>query len=150
METTISLIKRLHSCGLRPTPQRVAVFTFLRKQEHRKHPTAEEVYAALVPEYPTLSRTTVYQTLDALCKCGLIAKLAVEEGEMRFEANTTDHGHFKCTHCGKIFDFEYPVTMDFPQPLDGFDIKEKHLYYKGICKKCQAQVQKPPTVLLQS
>ena len=143
METTISLIKRLHSCGLRPTPQRVAVFTFLRRQDHRRHPTAEEVYSALVSEYPTLSRTTVYQTLDSLQKCGLISKLAVEEGEMRFEANTSSHGHCKCTHCGKIFDFPYPELMEFPQSLEGFAVKEKHLYYKGTCKKCQAQAQKP-------
>jgi len=58
---------------------------------------------------------------------------------MRFESNIASHGHCKCTQCGKIFDFNYPEAMEFPQPLDGFTVKEQHLYYKGVCKKCQAK-----------
>lgn len=136
MKTTISFVQRLHSCGLRPTPQRVAVFTYLCKQEHHRHPSAEEVYTALVSEYPTLSRTTVYQTLESLCKCGLIVKVAIDGGEMLFEADTSDHGHFKCTQCGKIYDLFYTQPVEFPHPPAGFEVKESHIYCKGICRKC--------------
>ena len=137
MKAVISLIQRLYNCGLRPTPQRVAVLTYLSKPGNKSHLSAENIYSALVSEYPTLSRTTVYQALESLCKCGLITKLVIDEGEMQFEANTASHGHFKCTRCEKIYDFPYPDTTAFPRPGDGFEVKESYLYHKGICPKCQ-------------
>lgn len=137
MKPTILLVERLYSCGLRPTPQRVAVYTYLCAPENKSaHPSVETVYNALLAEYPTLSRTTVYQTLETLCACGLVSKLVIDEGEMRFEAEMSKHGHFKCTVCGKIYDFTYPETMDFPPPPEGFVIKKTFLYYKGTCRKC--------------
>ena len=137
MKAVISIIQRLYNCGLRPTPQRVAVLTHLLKPGHKGHLSAEDIYSALVSEYPTLSRTTVYQSLESLCKCGLITKLVIDEGEMQFEANMLSHGHFKCTQCGTIYDFSYPNTFAFPQPADGFEVKESHLFHRGICLKCR-------------
>jgi len=121
------------------------VLSYLLKQGHKPHLSAEDIYSALVSEYPTLSRTTVYQTLESLCKCGLISKLVIDEGEMQFEANTGHHGHFKCTQCGHVYDFAYPEATQFPHPADlGFEVKESHLYHKGRCPKCRpASATKP-------
>jgi len=138
MKATILLVERLCSCGLRPTPQRVAVFTYLCDPKNKDvHPSAETVYNALTAEYPTLSRTTVYQTLETLCSCGLVSKLILDEGEMRFEAETLRHGHFKCMTCGNIYNFFYPEDTKFPLPPEGFVPKKSYLYYKGICSKCR-------------
>jgi len=137
MKPTILLAERLLSCGLRPTPQRVAVYTYLCDPKNKNnHPSAETVYNALTDEYPTLSRTTVYQTLETLCACDLVTKLVIDEGEMRFDAEMLRHGHFKCTLCGNIYNFYYPEVTDFPQPPEGFSIKKSYLYYKGTCRKC--------------
>ena len=46
--------------GLRPTTQRLAVYDYLYR--HRIHPSAEMVYDALVTQYPTFSRTTVWKS----------------------------------------------------------------------------------------
>ena len=135
-QAELSSVQRLHNCGLRPTPQRVAVFSFLANCT--SHPTVEMVYADLISGYPTLSRTTVYQTLDALCRRGLVTKVVVEDGEMRFEVTHSHHAHFKCTQCGAIYDIFYPETTVFPAPPEKFEVKETHLYYKGICARCQA------------
>jgi len=141
MKPTILLVERLYSCGLRPTPQRVAVYTFLCDPKNKNsHPSAETVYNALIAEYPTLSRTTVYQTLETLCSCGLVSKLVMDEGEMRFDAETPRHGHFKCTTCGRIYNFYYPEATTFPLPPEGFDVKKTYLYYKGTCSKCSPSV----------
>lgn len=121
---------------LRPSPQRMAVLKYLL--DHPTHPTAETIYAALSPAYPTLSRTTVYQTLDKLYEKGLAQKIVIEDGEMRFDADTSDHGHFKCVKCGEVYDFFYPKTHPFPQMDGAFDIQEQHLYYKGLCPHCKA------------
>ena len=54
-------IARLQTAGLRPSEPRIAVLAFLMK--NRIHPVAETIYKSLAPEYPTLSRTTIYNTL---------------------------------------------------------------------------------------
>ena len=134
-KTTSLTAQRLQEHGLRPSPQRIAVYSYLCN--HKTHPTAETVYKALAPEYPTLSLTTVYQSLEALHERGLASKITIEDGKMRFDSETYNHGHFKCIKCGEIFDFLYPESTTFPNPLSGFRVKETHLYYKGLCTKCQ-------------
>ena len=46
---------------IKPSVQRLAVMKFLIKR--RNYPTAEDIYTALYPQIPTLSKTTVYNTL---------------------------------------------------------------------------------------
>ena len=135
-KTTFVAAQRLQKSGLRPSPQRIAVYSYLCR--HNTHPTAETVYKALAPEYPTLSLTTVYQSLEALHERGLALKITIEDGKMRFDADTSSHGHFKCTKCGEIFDFSYPDATFFPAPPKGFSAQEAHLYYRGECPKCKA------------
>ena len=135
-KTTQAAVGRLQERGLRPSPQRLAVYLYLCGT--KSHPTAEMVYKALVPEYPTLSLTTVYQTLESLHESGLALKITIEDGKMRFDADIVNHGHSKCTKCDTVFDFPYSNSTTFPPPPTGFVIKETHLYYKGLCSKCSA------------
>ena len=130
------LLQHFKRHNLRPSQQRIAVMKYLL--DHHTHPTAETIYAALSPNYPTLSRTTVYQTLDKLYATGLAQKIVIEDGEMRFDADTSDHGHFKCVTCGEVFDFFYPKNYPFPKMEGPFEIQEQHLYYKGSCPKCKS------------
>ena len=109
---TLSLAQRLRNRKLRPSPQRIAVFKYLC--DHKTHPTVDMVYKDLSPTNPTLSRTTVYQTLDALCTSGLALKLTIEENLMRFDADTSDHGHFLCTGCGNIASVPFQPSADKP------------------------------------
>ena len=129
-----SIAETLIEHGLRPSPQRVAVATYLHAV--KTHPNAETVYQALAPEYPTLSRTTVYQTLEKLCARGVARKINIEDGEMRFDADISNHGHFKCITCGQVFDFYFGGEAELPKPPPAFSITEQHLYYKGICSSC--------------
>ena len=61
MQETASILK---DHGIRPSLQRVCVYRYLRGV--KTHPTVDEIYSALLPEYPSLSRTTVYNTLELL------------------------------------------------------------------------------------
>ena len=133
--TAISIPQILQARGLRPSPQRVAVYKYLCNE--KSHPSVDMIFTALAPEYPTLSRTTIYQTLESLCECGLAMKLTVEADEMRFDAEMFNHGHFKCTQCGRLFDVRYPEGLVFPWPDVGFLVKQMHLYYHGICPACR-------------
>ena len=53
--------ERLVENGIKPSMQRLAIMQYLLT--HYTHPTVEDVYKGLVPRVPTLSRTTVYNTL---------------------------------------------------------------------------------------
>lgn len=131
------LLQHFTKHDLRPSPQRMAVMRYLL--DHHTHPTAETIYAALSPNYPTLSRTTVYQTLEKFYETGLAQKIVIEDGEMRFDADTSNHGHFKCVKCGHVFDFFYSKNAPLPQMEGQFQIQEQHLYYKGICPECRSR-----------
>lgn len=48
--------------GIKPSYQRMKVFQYL--VDNHNHPTVDMIYKALCPEIPTLSKTTVYNTLN--------------------------------------------------------------------------------------
>lgn len=132
-------IKRLRSHNIKPSLQRIAIMSYL--MEHHTHPTVDEIYMALSPSIPTLSKTTVYNTLKLLSEQGVALVLTIDERNTCYDADTTPHAHFLCKHCGKIFDLECDVDTKKAEDmaLDGYDVQEIHCYYKGICKCCKEE-----------
>ncbi|MCD8284004.1 MAG: transcriptional repressor [Opitutae bacterium] len=127
----------LRERGIRPSLQRLAIYEYLLKSYN--HPTAEDVYRALVPKISTLSRTTVYNTLRLFSDKGAILTITIEEKEMRFDAHLAPHGHFKCTECGKITDFpvEDAEAMCKNVPA-GSEIRGAQVYVFGVCAECKS------------
>ena len=64
----MDVVKRLQNHNIKPSVQRIAIMNYLI--EHRTHPTVDEIYTALSPSIPTLSKTTVYNTLKLLSEQG--------------------------------------------------------------------------------
>ena len=120
--------------GVRPSLQRVCVFRYLRSV--KTHPTVDEIYTALLPEYPSLSRTTVYNTLELLITNDLAISLDFGDGFLRYDADCSPHCHFKCKGCGKVFDvFVAPPDCTKIVPA-GFTLTGTSLYMFGLCDKC--------------
>lgn len=122
--------------GLRPTTQRLAVYDYLCR--HRIHPSAEMVYDALVAQYPTFSRTTVYNSLHALVQVGLVQELAMDTEERRYDADTALHGHFHCRCCGGIADFPLDAAVVQGLVPSGFIVQNQGIYFSGTCPACQS------------
>lgn len=121
--------------GIQPSVQRARILEYLHRE--RVHPTADDIYERLHPEIPTLSRTTVYNTVKLFLEHRLVQPLVIEEKEVRYDIDTSYHGHFKCERCGKVFDFTAPRSGDSEIPeLKGFQIRERHMYFKGTCRSC--------------
>lgn len=120
--------------GIKPSYQRMKIFEYL--MENKNHPTVDMIYKALSPEIPTLSKTTVYNTLNLFMEKNIARVIVIEENETRYDANTTVHGHFKCEKCGKIEDLDMNLEHLNPNIFHGNKIEEYHLYFKGICKDC--------------
>ncbi len=123
--------------GIQPSFHRLKILDYLLG--HRTHPTAEEVYQALSPEIPTLSRTTVYNTLKLFYQKGLLLALTIEDLEIRYDIDTTPHGHFKCLKCGRVYDLSFHLSPAQTSELEGHQVLEYHIYFRGICKACRQE-----------
>ncbi|MDR3258298.1 MAG: transcriptional repressor [Fusobacteriaceae bacterium] len=127
----------LKSKDIRPSYQRIKVYQYL--VENHNHPTVDTIYKALGPEITTLSKTTVYNTLNLFIDHGIVNMVVIEENETRYDAVTMCHGHFKCEKCGGLYDVEIDNNILENIDVDGYEIKEKLIYFKGVCKKCLDQ-----------
>ena len=121
------------SKGIKATAQRIAVYKFLC--DNRIHPDVDTVYKNVVEQNPSFSKTTVYNCLQTLQQYGLIIPVKIDFEKIRYDADTSFHGHFKCEKCGKIYDFD--CDADNASGIDGFEIRQKDVYYSGICNRCK-------------
>ncbi len=124
----------LNEHGIRPSVHRLQIWTFL--QGTKAHPSVDRIYAHLQPGLPTLSRTTVYNTLSLFVERGIAQALSIKDGEARYDADTSPHGHFHCRVCGEVFDF--PLTekrMKLKLP-EGFIPERSQLFCYGCCPGC--------------
>ena len=123
---------------VKPTIQRIEILDFLLK--NRIHPSVEDIYVELEDKIPTLSKTTVYNTLNLFRKKNLVQFLTIEENEIRFDIDVRPHAHFKCKVCGKIYDLDNHQFSDFNgKTVEGHVVEETYIFLKGICKDCASK-----------
>lgn len=134
--------ERLQKAGIRPSLQRLAIMDFLLT--HPIHPTIEDVYAGLVDKIPTLSRTTVYNTLRMFSEHRAAQMITIDDHRVCYDGDLHPHVHFMCRECGRVFDlFDEPAPkLEGPRSVEGHIIDEAQLYYKGICRECAAKKEK--------
>lgn len=120
--------------NIKPTIQRIKILEYLSKSH--THPTVEMIYSALFKKVPTLSKTTVYNTLDILIKHNLVNIISIASSELRYEYNHGTHHHFLCRECGKIFDIHVNCPLHQIDFLQGHQIEKIEGYINGICKEC--------------
>jgi Fur family peroxide stress response transcriptional regulator len=124
--------------GVRPLQKRVRIMHYL--VSHRNHPTVDVIYNDLVQKISSLSKTTVYNVLNLFIQEGLVNALNIENNELRYDADTSMHGHFKCKRCGGVFDFGINKE-NLPDPLlNGFHIDEFQYSLKGVCSFCNEKI----------
>lgn len=124
----------IRNAGLWASRPRLQILAYLR--DRRDHPTADQIYAALLPNCSSLSKMTVYNTLRAFTGHGLCRDVRIESDIVRYDPNVEDHGHFKCSDCGRVFDFSVPETAFRTEDLDGFEIVQKDVFFRGLCPDC--------------
>ena len=126
--------EQLRSRGIKATSQRIGILRFL--DGNGDHPDVDTIYAMLKHTNPSLSKTTVYNTLDLLREKGVVQLLTISGTEHRYEIFTQMHHHLLCNSCGRIYniDISCPLLGDM---LHGeHKIEEVHGYFRGICKHC--------------
>ncbi|MCF7941413.1 MAG: transcriptional repressor [Spirochaetia bacterium] len=137
-------VQILQTHGIKPSYQRIKIYEYL--VDKKNHPTVDTIYRELSPGLPTLSKTTVYNTLKLFHSVNVVQKVMIEDNEVRFDADTSIHGHFKCLSCGEVYDFPVQKNALMYGIPEGFSITDEHIYCTGYCQDC-AQVD---TTLLQA
>ena len=124
----------LRDKGIQPSHQRMRIFEALAAT--RSHPSAEAMHRELSPEMPTLSRTTVYSTLDLFAAKGIAQRLTLSGSELRYDADIGPHVHFRCRSCGAVSDldgFPAPALPDVPA---GYLLESTQFHAEGLCPSC--------------
>lgn len=133
--TGAEIVAMMREAGIQPSMQRMAILELLAAE--RCHPSAEEIYSRLLPSIPTLSRTTVYNTLHLMAEKMLVHEIEIEPGVTRYDlAMRAPHGHFLCRGCGRIFDIALTVSPD-DVPGD-FAADTVDVFCRGLCPECVA------------
>jgi Fur family peroxide stress response transcriptional regulator len=130
----------LQAKGIKPTFQRVRILDALLRQ--RSHPTIKTLHDRLLRTVPTLSKTTLYTTLELFAARGLAARLTIDSGEIRYDGVAAPHHHFLCGRCGAILDLDIACPTGRRGAIQGHAIHEVHGYFKGVCKDCLIQYPK--------
>lgn len=140
MGTSVKLaLEQLKKTGVRMTPQRHAILSFLMGS--KSHPTADEIYKALSPEYPSMSVATIYNNLRLFVEAGLVRELTYGDDSSRFDADLSDHYHAICKSCGQIVDFGYPPLLEVEKAASqetGFTVQGHRMEIYGLCSSCKA------------
>lgn len=133
-KTFEELTNELKNKNIRLSHQRLKVLEYMSSS--KSHPTVDQIYTDLIKEIPTLSKTTIYNTLDTLIDASLVKMVSIEDNETRYDATTEAHGHFKCESCRKIFDFDIDFNSFQTNGLSNFKVDQKDIYFKGTCPQC--------------
>jgi Fur family peroxide stress response transcriptional regulator len=132
-----SRMQRLHAAGLRATGPRIAILAAL--EDDRRHPTAELLHETLATQYPSLSLSTVYATLETFLQRGLVRRIAAPSGKLRVDGTAQDHDHAICRACSRVFDVHRDVIARPVPPRElpeGLRVMNLHIEYDVLCAAC--------------
>jgi Fur family peroxide stress response transcriptional regulator len=133
------LVSALKQGGLRLTPQRIAICNLLAGTD--AHPTAAMIFEDIRRFYPSLSLTTVYNTLDVLVEAGVINVLGhAGDNTVHYDANTNPHVNLACISCHTIVDIESPQMAHIHREINaasGYKLLGARVMYYGLCPTCQ-------------
>lgn len=123
----------LKSEDIRPSYIRVRILNYLN--QYKSHPNVDEIYENLNREILTLSKTSVYNTLNLFIDKEIAKALNIEGNELRYEADQGFHGHFKCESCNLIYDISVSEIL-YGDSLKEYKINDEQILITGLCPKC--------------
>ena len=126
----------------RKTSERFYVIDELYELE--EHIDVDGLYLIMKNKKYSISRATIYNTLDLLVDCGLAVKHQFGDKSALYEQALTykHHDHLVCNQCGKIKEFSDPkideIKLSIGKALDS-TITTHSLVFYGDCtvKNCE-------------
>lgn len=141
---TMDLLKdKLKETGFKITPQRRAIVEILI-QHNDKHLSSEEIYDLVRENCPEIGLATVYRTMQLLDDVGVISKLNLDDGCIRYEIcldknDSHNHHHLICKNCSKIIEVKEDLLDTIENEIQKhykFDILDHDVKFYGLCEEC--------------
>ena len=117
------------------TPQRLAILDYL--EGNTSHPSAEDVFRVVSKKYQSMSFATVYNTLHALTRAGVLRELTIDPERKRYDPDTSGHHHAICVACGRIADVRAGISIELPRDMAlDFTLLGSHVEFYCHCADC--------------
>ena len=94
--------EKLKLYGLRPTRARTRIGMILLDKP--KHLSADQVHEKLKLKGYTISKATVYNTLNAFAKYGIVTEVTIDPSRTYYDSTTKAHHHFFNVDTGQLMD----------------------------------------------
>ena len=94
--------EKLKLYGLRPTRARTRIGMILLDKP--KHLSADQVHEKLKLKGYTISKATVYNTLNAFAKYGIVSEVTIDPSRTYYDSTTKAHHHFFNVDTGQLMD----------------------------------------------
>lgn len=105
------------------------------------HLTADEVFQKVKEIDSTISKGTVYRNLKDLVDEGVLWKISMKDGIMRYDYPKEKHNHVICSKCGVVKDFLYEFaskrTVQSLKEQTNIDSDFETITVYGICGDCK-------------
>ena len=129
----------LNIAGTRVTDQRTLILEII--QHGQGHLDADEIYRRARLKKPRISLSTVYRTLQRLKELDLVEELHLDETHHCYEVKpSTEHHHLVCLGCGKVIEFQYPLSRYVKRNVaeaKDFEVVDTEIRMAGYCSHCQ-------------
>lgn len=132
-----AVLDGMRASGVRVTAARRAVVQAL--VDAHDHVTADDLAAAVATATPDVHRSTVYRTLDALEKLGVVTHVHLGHGRAVYHLTDHLHQHAVCEACGHVVQLSDDVMHAVQQRVrrdTGFEIDPHHFALVGRCAHC--------------
>jgi len=122
--------------AMRCTTERIIVLREIYKTG--SHLDADEIFVRLKRKGLSISRATVYHTLDLLFKCHLVTKIDLGHKHTHYEKahGVANHLHIICEQCGKVVEVtsnELAALLEKLCEANGFALGSFSLQVFGKC-----------------
>ena len=116
--------------GILPTPQRLKIAEILLAKP--QHLSAEQIIEQLRQTGSTVSKATVYNTLNLFGERGLVKELCVDPERRYYDSTTHTHHHFYNVDTGELTDIdEHQVSFsELPRLPEGTESQSVEVLIK--------------------
>ncbi len=138
----LRLGRQLRENGYRLTPQRLMILEAVAAQAG--HLTVEDIHSRVVQQYPEISLSTIYRTLETLRDLGMVTQTDMGNGREEYHfAEQAHHHHLVCRKCGAVAELDDSIMGPVAERLlqtHGFRAEITHFAIFGLCSECLAAV----------
>lgn len=103
------------------------------------HPTADDLAAHVAGTHPSVHRSTVYRTLEALTDLGVVEHVHLGHGSAIYHLTGNDDLHLLCDRCGAVAHIDgaaLEASRELIEHQTGFVLQAGHFALPGLCSTC--------------